>query len=92
MKMRSLSILTLFILCLFLFAAGCVQDQPALPAVTPAYPADLSGKSYTANETLVAFVKSAVIYARAHGSENALDEFSNRNGSFIQGELYIFAY
>lgn len=41
---------------------------------------------------MVAFVDEAVAYARANGKEKALAEFSNRNGSFIRGELYIYAY
>jgi polar amino acid transport system substrate-binding protein len=45
------------------------------------------------NETeLVSFVESAVAYAREHGKDMALKEFSNKTGSFINGELYIFAY
>jgi cytochrome c len=92
MKKSSLSILSLFIICLFLLSAGCIQGQPAHPAAPPAAAAESSMKTYTANETLVAFVKSAISYAKVHGTEKALVEFSNRNGSFIQGELYIFAY
>ncbi|WP_292520237.1 cache domain-containing protein [Methanoculleus sp.] len=47
---------------------------------------------YTSNETLVAFVESAAAYVRENGKEKALAEFSDPNGSFIQGELYIYAY
>lgn len=74
----------IIILSLVLLAAGCTQPAPALvPAVTT--PA-------ATNETLVAFVKEAVAYAQSHGKEAALAEFSNRNGSFFRGELYIYAY
>ena len=48
--------------------------------------------NYTSNETLVAFVDSAVAYVKAQGKEKALEEFSNPNGSFVRGELYIYAY
>jgi cytochrome c len=41
---------------------------------------------------LVSFVESAVAYARENGKEQALDEFSNKTGSFVQGNLYIYAY
>ena len=72
------------ILSLVLLAAGCTQPAPAsVPAVTT--PAATNG-------TLVAFVKEAVAYAQSHGKEAALAEFSNRNGSFFRGELYIYAY
>lgn len=41
---------------------------------------------------LVSFVESAVAYAKENGKEKALDEFSNRTGSFVRGDLYIYAY
>lgn len=50
-------------------------------------------KSASLNETeLVSFVKSAVVYAQKNGKDTALKEFSNKNGSFVRGELYIYAY
>jgi signal transduction histidine kinase len=49
--------------------------------------------SASPNETeLVSFVGSAVAYAKENGEDMALKEFSNKTGSFINGELYIFAY
>ena len=48
--------------------------------------------NYTSNETLVAFVDSAAAYVKANGKEKALAEFNNPNGSFVKGELYIYAY
>jgi polar amino acid transport system substrate-binding protein len=49
--------------------------------------------SASPNETeLVSFVESAVAYAKENGKDMALKEFSNKTGSFINGELYIFAY
>ena len=41
---------------------------------------------------MVAFVQEAVAYAKQNGKEKALAEFSNRNGSFFRGVLYIYAY
>lgn len=41
---------------------------------------------------LVSFVKSAVVYAQENGKDTALKEFSNKTGSFVRGELYIYAY
>ncbi|MCP1392773.1 MAG: cache domain-containing protein [Methanothrix sp.] len=41
---------------------------------------------------LVTFVRSAVAYAQDNGSELALKEFSNKTGSFVDGDLYIYAY
>jgi polar amino acid transport system substrate-binding protein len=45
------------------------------------------------NETeLVSFVESAVAYAKENGKDMALKEFSNKTGSFVVGDLYIYAY
>lgn len=41
---------------------------------------------------LISFVDSAVAYAQENGKDKALKEFSNKNGSFVHGELYIDAY
>jgi hypothetical protein len=41
---------------------------------------------------MVAFVKEAVFYAHQNGKEKALAEFSDPNGSFFRGVLYIYAY
>lgn len=53
-------------------------------------------KSASLNETelteLVSFVESAVAYAKENGEDAALKEFSNKNGSFVRGNLYIYAY
>ena len=41
---------------------------------------------------MVAFVEEAVAYAKANGKEKALAEFSNPHGSFVRGDLYLYAY
>lgn len=41
---------------------------------------------------LVSFVESAVAYAKEWGKDKALLEFSNKTGSFVRGDLYIYAY
>lgn len=46
----------------------------------------------TTTSDLVAFVHEAVAYAHTNGKERALEEFSNKTGSFVRGELYIYAY
>ncbi len=61
-----------------LVLAGC-GSQPAAP-VKPA------------RTDVEAFVQEAVDYANTQGKEAALAEFSNLNGSFERGELYIYAY
>jgi len=42
--------------------------------------------------SLVTLVDRAVAYAQANGKENALEEFNDVSGSFIDGDYYIFAY
>jgi polar amino acid transport system substrate-binding protein len=41
---------------------------------------------------LVSFVEEALAYAQKNGKEEALKEFSNKTGSFVQNDLYIYAY
>ena len=66
--------------------------------VTESALADESGManesiSASPNEAeLVAFVESAVAYAKENGKDMVLKEFSNKTGSFVKGELYIYAY
>lgn len=43
-------------------------------------------------EDVVSIVESAVEFAKTKGKEAALAEFSNQQGQFNKGELYIFAY
>jgi signal transduction histidine kinase len=43
-------------------------------------------------EEVVSFVNEAVEYAKVNGKEKALAEFTDQNGPFVQGELYIYAY
>jgi cytochrome c len=90
MKQTVFSFLVMVLLGLFFLIAGCSQNPPGvtLPGPVPA----LRQENYTSNETLVAFVDSAVAYVKTHGKEDALKEFSDPHGSFIRGELYIYAY
>lgn len=92
MKKILISFLVLLICCLLLLSAGCIQGQPGPGTPAGTAPVTTAPVQYTSNETLVAFVNSAVAYAKTNGKEKALAEFSNPNGSFIRGELYIYAY
>ena len=85
--MRSTIITFAIILSLLLCASGCTQPAPSAPSGIPATTGPASTK-----ETMVAFVREAVAYAHTHGKAAALAEFSNRNGSFFRGDLYIYAY
>lgn len=92
MNKISVSVGVLLLLGIFLFTAGCTQDPSGVNSSGTKNTDSLQKETYTSNETLVAFVDSAVAYEKTHGREKALTEFNNPNGSFIQGELYIYAY
>jgi signal transduction histidine kinase len=69
------------------FAAVCgvcpavlAQEAPAVVVVP------------STRQDVEAFVQKAVAYAKENGKEASLKVFSDRNGPFVQGELYIYAY
>lgn len=96
MKINTTTILWGILLGAGLVIAGCLApgtpaptagtDTVTRPALTPG-PTDAATK-----DQLVSFVDEAVVYARTNGREKALSEFSNPNGSFFRGQLYIYAY
>jgi polar amino acid transport system substrate-binding protein len=43
-------------------------------------------------EDLTTFVGEAIMYAGKNGKDAALQEFNNVNGSFVRGNLYIYAF
>jgi len=55
----------------------------------PDIPAVFSAESRL---SLMMLVDRAIAYAQENGKENALEEFNDVNGSFIDGDYYIFAY
>jgi len=88
-------LLTLVItfLVIALAGAGCTTTSPpnAPPTVT-AHATPNQVANLTIDEQRVfAFVNEAVAFARENGREKALAEFNNTNGSFIRGDMYIFA-
>ena len=60
-----------------------VTTSPVIPVAIP--------ETVTRDE-LVAFVQRAASYAKTEGKAKALAEFDKRNGSFFEGQLYIYAY
>jgi cytochrome c len=58
--------------------------------------ANMVGNDNTTNiiekNRVMAFVDEAAVYVKDNGNKMALLEFNNRSGSFVHGELYIFAY
>ena len=49
------------------------------------------GKKSTPAEA-EAMVKKAIVFLKANGKEKAFAAFSDKNGKFVAGELYIFVY
>ena len=92
MKQTAWVLLYGLLLCLVLLGTGCTQQQPGAPAAPTGSTTASPQANYTSNETLVAFVDSAAAYVKANGKEKAIAEFNNPNGSFVKGELYIYAY
>ncbi len=45
-----------------------------------------------ARRDLVSFVNEALNYTQKNGKDKAIDAFNDRNGSFVRGSLYIYAY
>ena len=93
----SCSVLLLFTV-FFLLGAGCTQDprtaaaQDQVPTVTPSVVLPSTTLQPETTEELVAFVKRAASYAKTEGKAKALSEFNKKNGSFFEGQLYIYAY
>jgi len=46
----------------------------------------------TKQNEAIAFLNEAVTYVDVNGEERALQEFNDPSGSFVRGDLYIFAY
>jgi cytochrome c len=98
-------VLTLVILTLVLAIAGsgCTTTQhsagtptatatPSPTAIPTSTATGTPAGNLSADERQVfGFVTEAVAYGREHGRQNSLAEFNDPNGSFVRGDLYIFA-
>jgi len=98
MNARVFSFLLVMIV-LMIAATGCTQAGTSTPSAAAPSPATsvtqaaaTPAGSLTTNATLVAFVKEAVAYANTSGKDAAIAEFNKPNGSFVRGELYVYAY
>lgn len=56
--------------------------------VNSVYAAEKRGTPTDAKQLM----EKAVAYVKANGEKKALEEFSNRKGKFVKGDLYVFAY
>jgi signal transduction histidine kinase len=85
--------------------AGCTGKHGAAQVAgteTTAHPASAStgtghgdltaGTTGARNANLTRFVDNAAAYAKRQGKEAALREFNDLNGTFVEGDIYIFAY
>jgi len=88
--MKNLNVLMAVIL---LLTATVFVMQLALAKEESMGLANASLITSSSNKTeLVSFVESALAYDQENGKDKALDEFSNKTGSFVRGDLYIYAY
>jgi signal transduction histidine kinase len=100
MKVSSLAVM-LLIIAAAVALAGCSGPSansqnsgmitPVTPAITPVtvVSAQTTDARYA---NLTGFVERAEAYAKQYGKTAALLEFNNANGTFIKGDLYVFAY
>ncbi|PKL59069.1 MAG: sodium:calcium antiporter [Methanomicrobiales archaeon HGW-Methanomicrobiales-4] len=87
-----------YILYYYPYPAG---DQPSTLKISYVRPVDdtywIGAGVYTSEDRVISqelrqFVDDAKVYALENGKEKALTAFNTINGSFVQGDLYIFAY
>ena len=85
-------VLLVIIVCIV--TAGCTSREgskdsgqaPLIPAPTLKVSAFL-----TTPADLTTLVNRAAAYARENGREKAIAAFNDPNGSFVQGEIYVFS-
>jgi len=70
-------------------ATGITDEKRVTPTTVPVARGIANDTRFT---DLARFVDNATAYAREHGREAALREFNSVNGTFINGDLYVFAY
>jgi ABC-type amino acid transport substrate-binding protein len=68
--------------------SGVTDYEKILTKYIPA----MYATNITEENRVTAFLNEAVAYVKYNGKEKALREFNNRSGSFVRGDLYIFAY
>jgi len=69
----------------WLIGSGIYETQRDEPIVRV-------GGNPRVRESLKSFVDEAITYARKNGKDAAIREFNNRNGTFVRGNLYIYAF
>jgi len=74
------------IICLTIFLMAAAASITIAAAES-----ESSGAEDISPEDLQNFVEDAAAYAEENGKEAALEEFNNKEGEFVDGQLYIFA-
>lgn len=69
-------------------SAADLSNTPT-PAIPGNFTEGMTGDRYA---NLTRFVDSAAVFAKERGREAALAAFNDPNGTYVVGELYIFAY
>ncbi|HNR57639.1 MAG TPA: cache domain-containing protein, partial [Methanothrix sp.] len=87
MKVRSISVIVFLLAVLSAGASG-------LPPTDRESSGSLNQTDLPeASRSLVEFAERALEYVRENGKERALEEFNNKSGQFVVGDLrYVFAY
>jgi len=74
---------------------GCggstTEPQPTATASSPAVTSSAGAAGALTEDQVVAFVQKAADYVKTHGKVEALKVFSDPQGEFRDGALYIFA-
>lgn len=84
-------LVTLIPVIFIILACGCASQTNAPAAPDTPLPTTYAPQAADTTE-LVSFVNEAHAYALEHGRAAALEEFNDPAGSFVRGDLYIFAY
>lgn len=83
---------TVLIAAILLLSVTAFIMQSALAKESTAIVTNASEIASTNKTGLVSFVQSAIEHVQKVGRDKALKEFSNKTGSFVHGDLYIYAY
>lgn len=70
---------------------NAVTNQPGA-SIPPGHGDLKAGSTGARYANLTRFVDNAAAYAKIHGRDAALAEFNDPNGTFVEGDMYIFAY
>lgn len=100
MKVSSLAVMLLLIATTVALAgcfgpSGNTQNSGMITSGTPAITPVMVGSAQTTDTryvNLTSFVDRAEAYAKKNGKDASLQEFNNANGTFIEGDLYVFSY